>query len=127
MIRADLSLLADAAQAAGDIAARTDRIDVLINNAGGVGSQMLMTAEGNEATFASNHRGPFVLTNLLLPRLRQAATTAAPGGVRILATSSAGHRYCTGMDWDDLQRTRDFTPGGAYTRDRKSTRLNSSH
>src|SRR3546814_6973127 len=87
MIRADLSLLADAARAAGDIAARTDRIDVLINNAGGVGSQMLMTAEGNEATFASNHLGPFVLTNLLLPRLRQAATTAAPGGVRILATS----------------------------------------
>src|SRR3546814_400562 len=124
MIRADLSLLADAARAAGDIAARTDRIDVLINNAGGVGSQMLMTAEGNEATFASNHLGPFVLTNLLLPRLRQAATTAAPGGVRILATSSAGPRYCTGLDWDDLQRTRDFTPGGAYTsaKDRKSNR-----
>src|SRR3546814_6061289 len=37
MIRADLSLLADAARAAGDIAARTDRIDVLLNNAGGVG------------------------------------------------------------------------------------------
>src|SRR3546814_21164107 len=77
---------------------------------------MLMTAEGNEATFASNHLGPFVLTNLLPPRLRQAATTAAAGGVRILATSSAGHRSCTGMEWDDLQRPRDFTPGGAYTR-----------
>src|SRR3546814_20720569 len=40
MIRADLSLLADAARAAGDIAARPDRIAVLINNAGGVGSQI---------------------------------------------------------------------------------------
>ncbi|MFT4047170.1 MAG: SDR family NAD(P)-dependent oxidoreductase [Solimonas sp.] len=115
MIRADLSLLVGAARAADDIAARTDRIDVLINNAGGVGSRMAMTAEGNEATFAGNHLGPFVLTNRLLPLLRRTAETAPPGSVRILATSSAGHRYCPGMDWDDLQRVRSFTTGGAYT------------
>src|SRR3546814_18244390 len=42
MIRADLSLLADAARAAGDIPARTHRLDVLLHNAGGVGRQMPM-------------------------------------------------------------------------------------
>jgi NAD(P)-dependent dehydrogenase (short-subunit alcohol dehydrogenase family) len=115
MIRADLSLLSEAARAAHDIAARTDRIDVLINNAGGVGSKMAMNADGNEATFASNHLGPFVLTRCLLPLLRKTAAVSAPGTVRILATSSEGHRYCAGIDWDDLQRTRNFTTGGAYT------------
>lgn len=115
MIRADLSLLSEAASAARSIEARTDRIDVLINNAGGVGSQLVMTAEGNERTFAANHLGPFVLTLSLLPLLRRSAATAPAGAVRILATSSSGHRYCPGMDWDDLQRTRNFTTGGAYT------------
>lgn len=115
MLRADLSLVSDASRAAQEIAARTERIDVLVNNAGGVGSQMVMTAEGNEATFASNHLGPFVLTLQLLPLLRRTAATSAPGAVRILATSSAGHRYCAGFDWDDLQCTRNFTTGGAYT------------
>ncbi|NGY04002.1 SDR family NAD(P)-dependent oxidoreductase [Solimonas terrae] len=115
MIRADLSLLSEAARAARDIAARSDRIDVLVNNAGGVGKQLVMTAEGNEATFAGNHLGPFVLTRCLLPLLRKTAAVSAPGAVRILATSSEGHRYCPGMDWDDLQHTRNFTTGGAYT------------
>lgn len=115
MLRADLSLVSDASRAAHEIAARTGRIDVLVNNAGGVGSRQVMTAEGNEATFASNHLGPFVLTLQLLPLLRRGAATAPPGTVRILATSSAGHRYCPGLNWDDLQCTRNFTTGGAYT------------
>lgn len=115
MIRADLSLLSEAASAARKIEARTDRIDVLINNAGGVCNQLVMTAEGNETTFAANHLGPFVLTLSLLPLLRRSAATAPAGAVRILATSSSGHRYCAGLDWDDLQRTRNFTTGGAYT------------
>ena len=115
MIRADLSLLSEAALAARKIAALTDRIDVLVNNAGGVNNQLRMTAEGNEVTFASNHLGPFVLTLELLPLLRRTAAKSAAGAVRILATSSSGHRHCDGMDWSDLQRTRDFTSGGAYT------------
>lgn len=115
MIRADLSLLTAAARAAQEIATRTDRIDVLINNAGGVASQQMMTAEGNEATFASNHLGPFVLTNRLLPLLRRAAASTDAGSVRILAVSSSGHRVCPGIDWDDLQRIRNYTTGGAYT------------
>lgn len=115
MLRADLSLVTDASRVAHEIMSRTERIDVLVNNAGGVGSEQVTTAEGNEATFASNHLGPFVLTLKLLPLLRRTAANAPPGAVRILATSSAGHRYCAGFDWDDLQCTRNFTTGGAYT------------
>src|SRR5687767_5301896 len=46
MILADLSLMADAARAAKEIAGRTDRIDVLLNNAGGVGKERVVTSEG---------------------------------------------------------------------------------
>jgi NAD(P)-dependent dehydrogenase (short-subunit alcohol dehydrogenase family) len=113
MIRADLSLLRDAARAADAIAALTDRVDVLINNAGGVANAQRITDEGNEATFAGNHLGPFVLTRRLLPLLRAAAAQAGPA--RILATSSSGHRSCPGIDWDDLQRIRNYNTGGAYT------------
>jgi NAD(P)-dependent dehydrogenase (short-subunit alcohol dehydrogenase family) len=115
MIRADLSLLADTARLAREVMARTNRIDVLINNAGGVGNEMVMTPEGNEATFASNHLGPFLLTNRLLPLLRAAVAASMPGAVRIIATSSIGHHSCPGIDWNDLQRIRNFTTGGAYT------------
>ena len=114
-VRADFSLLSDAARAAREVLARTDRIDVLLNNAGGVGNKLVMTSEGNEATFASNHLGPFLLTKLLLPCLRATAAAAGPGAVRIIATSSSGHQNCPGIDWTDLQRTRNFTTGGAYT------------
>jgi NAD(P)-dependent dehydrogenase (short-subunit alcohol dehydrogenase family) len=115
MLRADLSLLAESARVAEDLIARTDRIDVLINNAGGVGNQLRMTTEGNEATFAGNHLGPFVLTIRLLPLLRATAAVGSPGAVRIIATSSVGHHNSPAMDWDDIQRIRNFTPGGAYT------------
>lgn len=115
MIRADLSLLRDAARAADGVAALTDRIDVLINNAGGVASAQRITEEGNEATFASNHLGPFVLTHRLLPLLRKAAAGKPAGTVRVLATSSSGHRVCAGMDWNDLQRRHDYNNTAAYT------------
>jgi NAD(P)-dependent dehydrogenase (short-subunit alcohol dehydrogenase family) len=115
MIRADLSLMSRAAQAARDVIALTDRIDVLINNAGGVGSKMVITSDGHEQTFASNHLGPFLFTKRLLPLLRATAAARGAGAVRILATSSSGHQVCPGMDWDDLQRMKNFTTGGAYT------------
>lgn len=115
MLRADLSMLADTAQVADEVMHRTARIDVLINNAGGVRDKMLMTPEGNEATFAGNHLGPFLLTTRLLPLLRTTAAVTGPGAVRIIATSSIGHHNSPAMDWDDIQRTRNFTTGGAYT------------
>src|SRR5690242_3805587 len=67
MIRADLSRMAQARRAAADVAALTDRIDVLVNNAGGMCKGQVMTEEGLEENFASNHLGPFLFTRELLP------------------------------------------------------------
>lgn len=114
MILADLSLMADAARAAREVAALTDRVDVLINNAGGTPSERVVTAEGNEATFASNHLGPFLLTNRLLPLLKAAATGRPAGAVRVVNVSSSGHFVSPGLDWSNLQLLEDFKTATAY-------------
>jgi NAD(P)-dependent dehydrogenase (short-subunit alcohol dehydrogenase family) len=98
--------LAEAKRAAGEIAALTDRIDALVNNAGGTAKERVLTAEGNEATFAGNHLGHFVLTNRLLPLLRR--------GTRIINVSSSAHEYTPGLAWDDLQMIENFVPIRAY-------------
>jgi NAD(P)-dependent dehydrogenase (short-subunit alcohol dehydrogenase family) len=71
VIRANLSLMADAARAARDITALTNRIDVLVNNAGCMAKGKVITSEGYEENFAGNHLGPFLLTTRLLPLLRR--------------------------------------------------------
>src|SRR5207302_1856836 len=61
------------------------RIDVLINNAGGIFARRELTVDGIEKTFATNYLAPFLLTHLLLDRVR-----AAPAG-RIVNIASALH------------------------------------
>jgi NAD(P)-dependent dehydrogenase (short-subunit alcohol dehydrogenase family) len=114
MIKVDLALLAEAVRAAGEIAALTDRIDVLINNAGGAAAERELTAEGNEATFAGNHLGHFVLTDRLLPLLRAAAASSPKGTTRIISTASSAHEHAPGLKWDDLQMKENFVPMAAY-------------
>lgn len=114
MIRGDLSLLSDAARMAADIAALTDKVHALLNNAGGVRAELHITAEGNEATFGGNHLGHFLLTKKLQPRLHAAATDSEPGAVRIINVSSTGHLSSPPIDWDDLQRTSNWVSGQAY-------------
>ncbi|HTV96019.1 MAG TPA: SDR family NAD(P)-dependent oxidoreductase [Steroidobacteraceae bacterium] len=114
MVRVDLALLSDTVRAAASIAALTDRIDVLINNAGGTAKERVLTEEGNETTFAANHLGHFVLTDRLLPLLRAAAARSARGSTRVLNTSSSAHEYAPGLKWDDLQMMQNFVPIGAY-------------
>lgn len=114
MIRGDLSLLSDTARMAQEVAALTDKVHVLLNNAGGVRAELVITPEGNEATFAGNHLGHFLLTSRLMPLLRAAAATSGPGTVRVLSVSSTGHEGCPGIDWDDLQLTRDWVSGKSY-------------
>jgi NAD(P)-dependent dehydrogenase (short-subunit alcohol dehydrogenase family) len=116
MIRADLALMADTARAANDIIARTDRVDVLLNNAGGMAKERVITSEGNEATFTGNHLGHFLLTIRLLPLLQTAAATSPRGSVRIVNVSSLANESCKGLDWDDLQMLNNFHAGAAYCR-----------
>jgi NAD(P)-dependent dehydrogenase (short-subunit alcohol dehydrogenase family) len=114
MVRADLSLLSDTARMAEKIASLTGTVHAMLNNAGGVRSEKVITPEGNEATFAGNHLGHFLLTTRLLPLLRAAAAKSASGTVRVLSVSSTGHEHCPGVDWDDLQQTRQWVSGKAY-------------
>jgi NAD(P)-dependent dehydrogenase (short-subunit alcohol dehydrogenase family) len=116
MIRADLALLIEAARAAREIAALTDGIDLLVNNAGGMAKQKVVTPEGLEANFCSNHLGPFLLTNRLLPLLRARAAASTAGSVRILNTSSDASEMVPGLDWNDLQGLKQFNAGLAYCR-----------
>ena len=113
-VRGDFCEMADVKRVAGEIAALTDRIDTLVNNAGGVRDQLYTSSEGIEATFAANHLAPFLLTQELLPILRATAAASPPGAVRVLSVSSSGHEVCAGMHWDDLNMFDDFHTGPAY-------------
>jgi NAD(P)-dependent dehydrogenase (short-subunit alcohol dehydrogenase family) len=115
MVRADLAVLAETARAAGEIADLAGgSIHALLNNAGGMRDRMIITPEGNEATFAGNHLGHFLLTTRLMPILRSTAAASAPGTVRVISVSSLGHEYCAGLDWGDLQQTGDWASSKAY-------------
>lgn len=114
VIQADLSRMADAVRAVDQIVALTDKVHVLINNAGGMTKSFVVTPEGLEENFAGNHLGPFLLTNRLLPLIREAAAGAPRGSVRIINTSSDGGEMIPGLKWDDLQLLEGFDPGRAY-------------
>jgi NAD(P)-dependent dehydrogenase (short-subunit alcohol dehydrogenase family) len=87
---ADYADLAQVRRLARDLLARRDRIDVLVNNAGGLLSRRWETADGHELTFQTNHLAPFLLTTLLLPRLEEGARRAP---VRVVTTASLGNRF----------------------------------
>ena len=114
MLQADLSMMTGAELLAERIAALTEKIDVLINNAGGMAKDLEMTPEGLEACFAGNHLGPFLLTHRLLPMLRRAAAESPSESVRIINTSSDGSEMIPGLNFDDLQNLERYTPGASY-------------
>ena len=104
---ADLSSLAQVRDLASRLLAAHPRIDVLCNNAGLVLSRRRETADGFETQLAVNHLAPFLLTNLLLERLRQSAPS------RIVNTSSRAHARAA-ISWDDLARTKRYSALGVY-------------
>lgn len=114
MLRGDFDLMADVQRVAGEITELTPRVQVLINNAGGVRDRRVVTPEGTEATFAANHLAPFVLTRDLMPLLVANANDSAPGSTRVLAVSSNAHKMSQGIDWDDMQSLTRFRSAAAY-------------
>lgn len=114
MLPAEHALIAGAHRLADEIATITDRIDVLINNAGGITDQLRMTSEGLEDNFAANHLAPFVLTDRLLPLLRKAAADALPGATRVLMTASDTSEMIPGINLDDMQNLGGWDAGLAY-------------
>ena len=114
MLRGDFCEMADVTRIAGEIAQLTDRIDVLVNNAGGVRDQRYVSSEGVEATMAANHYATFLLTRELMPILRQTAAQQEAGAVRVITVSSEAHRYCQAMRMDDLDWDEGYSAGGIY-------------
>jgi retinol dehydrogenase-12 len=97
LLQVDVSDLSSVRRAAESFLASGRPLDVLVNNAGVAGTEAL-SADGFDLTYATNHIGPFHLTNLLLPAVRR-----APQG-RIVNVSSVGHMTAKRIDWSVLER-----------------------
>jgi len=116
VLQADLAELTEVAALAKHILSLTQRVDALINNAGGACADYRLTSDGNEYTLAANHFGHFFLTQQLLPTLRQSASIRGKGAARVVSVSSTGHEYCPGINWDDLKLSGHYVSGEAYCR-----------
>ena len=104
----DLSAQAEVRRLAGEVLQCLSRIDVLVNTAGGYWNTRHVTADGLERTFAVNHLAPFLLTGLLLDRLKHSAPA------RVVTVSSNAH--ATGrIDFGDLQGERSYSGARAYS------------
>lgn len=99
VVALDLASLASVRACAADVATRTDRLDVLVNNAGLVVGERQQTDNGFEMTIGVNHLGPFLLTNLLRPVLEASASA------RVVTVASFAHHQGR-MEIDDLMWER---------------------
>ena len=104
---ADLERMDEVRRLAAEVLERYRRIDVLANNAGAMFTSRHVTPDGLERTFALNHLAPFLLTNLLLDRLRESAPA------RVVTTASDAHQSGL-LDLDDLQSENSFRAMRTY-------------
>jgi NAD(P)-dependent dehydrogenase (short-subunit alcohol dehydrogenase family) len=107
LYEADFERLDDVRNVARQLTDDLERIDVLHNNAGITMLRREETVDGHEKTFAVNHLAPFLLTNLLLPRVLETP------GARIVNVASDAHRFAR-FDIDDLQSTKRFSAMRVY-------------
>ena len=105
---ADLARLDQVRALAGRLNQTLDRIDVLINNAGLVLNERRVTPDGYEYVFAVNHLAPFLLTNLLRPKL----TASAPA--RVITVSSDAHTAAR-LDLDDPNLEHGWSSWRSYS------------
>jgi len=106
-LAADLSSQTEVRRLAHEVLDRYPRLDVLVNNVGGFWAHRRVTADGLEHTFALNHLAAFLLTNLLLDRLKASAPA------RIVTVSSGAHT-AGHIDFDDLQAEQKYAGQRAY-------------
>jgi len=103
----DLSSQASVRRLAAEVLARYPRLDVLANNAGAVYRERQLTTDGIEQTWAVNHLAPFLLTTLLLDRLKDSAPA------RIITTASEAHQGAH-IPFSDLNAERSYRSFGRY-------------
>ncbi|KAH7053416.1 short-chain dehydrogenase [Macrophomina phaseolina] len=123
-----LDNLASVRKAAAAFLDQSQRLDVLVNNAGVTGTTFEKTVDGFEFQFGINHLGHFLLTSLLLPALK---ATARPGNAaRVINVASAAHNlYCDGqIDLTDLDWSRRGYDGmKAYGASKTANILHANH
>lgn len=102
---ADLSSQADVRRLAGEIGSRYERVDVLVNNAGALFASRRMTGDGVEQTWAVNHLAPFLLTTLLLDKLRGRAPA------RVITTASDASKNAR-IPFADIDGAAAYARGG---------------
>jgi retinol dehydrogenase-14 len=103
----DMSSQAEVRRLAREVLDLYPRLDVLVNNVGGFWGTRRSTADGLEHTFAVNHLAPFLLTELLLDRLKASAPA------RVVNVSS-GAQSMGKLNFDDLQGEREYSGQKAY-------------
>lgn len=104
---ADLTSQSEVRRLATEALQRLPQIDVLVNNVGGYWNTRHVTADGLERTFAVNHLASFLLTNLLLDRMKD--------NVSARVVTVASHAHTQGrIDFDDLQGERSYSGARAY-------------
>ncbi len=105
----DFSSMDSMRRAAVDVHQRTDRLDVLINNAGAIYTERQLSNDGLELTFATNHLGYFLWTHLHLDLLKNAPRA------RVVSVASDAHRAARkGISFDDLERKRGYSSFAVY-------------
>ena len=113
----DLGDLASVRQCAAEFLARNVPLHILINNAGLAGTRGL-TKDGFELAFGVNHLGHFLLTDLLLQRIKESAPA------RIVTVSSRAHYRCKEIAWHGLrQRTATVTAIDEYAQSKLANLL----
>jgi NAD(P)-dependent dehydrogenase (short-subunit alcohol dehydrogenase family) len=108
VLHADLTSQASVRALAADALERYPHIEVLVNNAGAIFATRRVTADGIEQTWALNHLAPFLLTTLLLERIKASAPA------RIITTTSDAHKGKL-IPFDDLNAERSYR-GRGFTR-----------
>ncbi len=113
LLIADLSSMEETRRIAAEFLEKHQRLDVLLNNAGAMFSEYRASADGYEMTFALNHFGYYLLSNLLLDLLK--STAREQGEARIINVSSGAHKngaLSNGMRLDNLRDQSGF--GGSF-------------
>lgn len=103
-IKIDLASIASVREAAAELGKSVAKIDILINNAGIMGTKFSLTPDRVESQFGANHIGHFLLTNLLVPKLE-----AAGPGSRVVNVSSLLYQFSP-FRFDDYN----FSNGATY-------------
>ena len=103
----DFADLSQVRALAGKLSSQYPRIDVLLNNAGGMSTKICMTPDGYEQTYQVNYLSPFLLTTQLMDVLLESRAT-------VVNTTSSSHKLIFRATVDDIENTASRRPSAAY-------------